>query len=131
MARKKQNHLATVVIDLFLTAQQVLTLNRAWLGNSAHVDVQRDRLEASIWAWTQDRQSRLVEHRSLAGNPFEAADSDELCALLGETRRHVSGHRLPIATGVIDSGDGMTNVEVRCLRAQGGHRAGPRCERPG
>jgi phage terminase large subunit GpA-like protein len=40
---------------------------------TAGVDVQRDRLEASIWAWGQDRRSWLVEHRVLAGNPFDAA----------------------------------------------------------
>ena len=37
---------------------------------TAGVDVQRDRLEASIWAWAQDRQSWLIEHRILVGNPF-------------------------------------------------------------
>nr|WP_188901451.1 terminase gpA endonuclease subunit [Caldovatus sediminis] len=91
---------------------------------TAGVDVQRDRLEASIWAWGQDRQSWLVEHRVLAGNPFEAAVWDELRQLLGETWRHASGHRLPIAMAAIDSGDGMTTAEVYAfVRRAGSGRA--------
>jgi len=87
---------------------------------TAGVDVQRDRLEASLWAWGQDRQSWLVEHRILVGNPFEAAVWDELRALLGETWRHASGHRLPIAMAAIDSGDGMTTAEVYAFVRRGG-----------
>jgi phage terminase large subunit GpA-like protein len=91
---------------------------------TAGVDVQRDRLEASLWAWGQDRQSWLVEHRVLAGNPFEAAVWEELRLLLGETWRHASGHRLPIAMAAIDSGDGMTTAEVYAfVRRAGASRA--------
>ena len=79
---------------------------------TAGVDVQRDRLEASIWAWGKDRQSWLIEHRVLSGNPFERAVWEDLRLLLGETWRHESGHRLPIAMAAIDSGDGMTTAEV-------------------
>jgi phage terminase large subunit GpA-like protein len=79
---------------------------------TAGVDVQRDRLEASLWAWGADRQSWLVEHRVLAGNPFEAAVWDELRGLLGETWRHASGHSIGVAMAAIDSGDGMTTAEV-------------------
>jgi phage terminase large subunit GpA-like protein len=55
---------------------------------TAGVDIQRDRLEASVWAWGQDRRSWLVEHRVLVGNPFETMVWDELRALLSETWRH-------------------------------------------
>jgi phage terminase large subunit GpA-like protein len=91
---------------------------------TAGVDVQRDRLEASLWAWGQDRQSWLVEHRVLAGSPFEAAVWEELRLLLGETWRHASGHRLPVAMAAIDSGDGMTTAEVYAfVRRAGAGRA--------
>jgi phage terminase large subunit GpA-like protein len=91
---------------------------------TAGVDVQRDRLEASVWAWGRDRQSWLVEHRVLAGNPFEAAVWDELRLLLGETWRHESGHRLPVAMAAVDSGDGMTTAEVYAfVRRAGAGRA--------
>jgi phage terminase large subunit GpA-like protein len=91
---------------------------------TAGVDVQRDRLEASIWAWAQDRQSWLIEHRILVGNPFEAAVWDELRGLLGETWQHASGHRLGLAMAAIDSGDGMTTAEVYAfVRRAGAGRA--------
>jgi phage terminase large subunit GpA-like protein len=79
---------------------------------TAGVDVQRDRIEASVWGWGCDRQSWLVEHRILVGNPFEAAVWADLRALLEERWRHESGHLLPIARAAIDSGDGMTTAEV-------------------
>jgi phage terminase large subunit GpA-like protein len=60
----------------------------------------------------------------LAGNPFEAAVWEELRLLLGETWRHASGHRLPIAMAAIDSGDGMTTAEVYSfVRRAGAGRA--------
>jgi phage terminase large subunit GpA-like protein len=91
---------------------------------TAGVDVQRDRLEASIWAWGQDRQSWLIEHRVIAGNPFEAAVWEELRLLLDDTWQHASGHRLPIAMAAIDSGDGMTTAEVYAfVRRMGSGRA--------
>ncbi|SHJ13222.1 Phage terminase large subunit (GpA) [Roseomonas rosea] len=88
------------------------------------MDVQRDRLEASIWASAQDRRSWLIEHRILVGNPFEAAVWDELRGMLGETWRHASGHRLGLAMTAIDSGDGMTTAEVYAfVRRAGAGRA--------
>ena len=76
------------------------------------VDVQRDRIEASIWAWGRDRQSWLVDHRVLPGNPFEAAVWADLRTLLDEQWRHESGQRLGLSMTAIDSGDGMTTAEV-------------------
>ena len=75
-------------------------------------DVQRDRIEASVWAWGRDRQSWLIEHRIIAGNPFEAAVWTELRAMLDEQWRHESGQRLGLSMTAIDSGDGMTTAEV-------------------
>jgi phage terminase large subunit GpA-like protein len=87
---------------------------------TAGIDVQRDRLEASIWAWGADRQSWLVEHRVLAGAPHQPAVWEELRGLLGERWSHASGHLLPIALAAIDSGDGMTTAEVYAFVRRGG-----------
>ena len=79
---------------------------------TAGVDVQRDRLEASIWGWGEDRQSWLVEHRVLYGNPFELAVWCDLEGMLGEVWTHASGHSMTLMLAAIDSGDGMTTAEV-------------------
>jgi phage terminase large subunit GpA-like protein len=79
---------------------------------TAGVDVQRDRLEVSVWAWGRDRQSWLVDHRLLAGNPFESAVWEELRLLVNEAWRHESGRWMPVALTAIDSGDGVTTGEV-------------------
>ena len=79
---------------------------------TAGVDVQCDRVEASIWAWGRAKQSWLVDHRIIPGNPFERAVWDELRGLLGETRRYEGGQQLGISMTAIDSGDGMTTAEV-------------------
>ena len=88
---------------------------------TAGVDVQRDRLEVSVWGWGRDRQSWLADHRILPGNPFEAQLWDDLRAMLGETWEHESRHRLPVSLAAIDSGDGMTTAEVYLfVRGTGG-----------
>jgi phage terminase large subunit GpA-like protein len=87
---------------------------------TAGVDVQRDRLEISVWAWGADRQSWLVEHRVLAGAPHQPAVWDELRGMLGERWRHAAGNLLPIAIAAIDSGDGMTTSEVYAFVRRGG-----------
>jgi len=88
------------------------TIPQAGLFLTAGVDVQRDRLEASIWAWGRGKQSWLVDHRILAGNPFEKAVWQELRQLLSETWRHASGQCIGLSMTAIDSGDGMTTAEV-------------------
>lgn len=87
---------------------------------TAGVDVQRDRLEASVWAWGADRQSWLVEHRVLDGAPHLPAVWAALRGMLGERWRHASGHLLPIAIAAIDSGDGLTTAEVYAFVRRGG-----------
>jgi phage terminase large subunit GpA-like protein len=90
---------------------------------TAGVDVQRDRLEASVWGWGRDKQSWLIDHRILPGNPFEAGVWADLRKLLDDRWRHESGHLLPIARAAIDSGDGMTTAEVYAFVRAYGPRA--------
>lgn len=89
---------------------------------TAGADVQRDRIEASVWAWGFDRQSWLVTHRVLDGNPFERAVWDKLRALLDEQWEHESGRPMGISVTAIDSGDGMTTPEVYSFARSTGPR---------
>ena len=79
---------------------------------TAGVDVQRDRIEVSVWAWGRDKQSWLIDHRILPGNPFEAAVWRDLRAVLGEQWRHESGAMMGLSMTAVDSGDGTTTAEV-------------------
>ena len=87
---------------------------------TAGADVQRDRIEVSVWAWGFDRQSWLIVHRVLEGNPFEAAVWAKLTELLNESWRLDSGRPMGLSMTAIDSGDGMTTAEVYAyVRAAG------------
>ncbi len=88
------------------------TVPRDGLLLTAGIDVQRDRLEASVWAWGRDRRSFLVEHRVLDGAPHRPEVWASLRAMLAERWVHATGHRLSIAMAAIDSGDGLTTAEV-------------------
>ena len=88
------------------------TVPQGGLFLTAGVDVQRDRLEASVWAWGVGKQSWLIDHRVISGNPYETAIWNELRALIDETWRHESGRQLGVSMTAIDSGDGMTTAEV-------------------
>ncbi len=71
---------------------------------TAGADVQKDRIEVSVWAWGRGLESWLVEHVVLDGGPGEAAGWRGLTALLGQTWPHASGARLGLARLAIDSG---------------------------
>ncbi|ACI98695.1 phage terminase large subunit family protein [Rhodospirillum centenum] len=80
---------------------------------TAGADVQRDRIEVSVWAWGRGRESWLVDHRVLMGDPFDAAVWRNLSALLAETFPHAAGPSLPITMVAIDAGDGVTMEAVK------------------
>ena len=71
---------------------------------TAGADVQKDRIEVSIWAWGRGLESWLVDHVIIDGGPGEAATWARLSALLGETWPHASGVRLDLARLGIDTG---------------------------
>lgn len=80
---------------------------------TAGVDVQRDRLEVSIWAWGCGKESWAVEHRLIFGAPESPQVWRDLEACLAEVRtRSGDGARLPVACTFIDSGDGVTTRDV-------------------
>lgn len=71
-------------------------------------DVQKDRIEVSIWAFGRGKQAWLVEHRVLMGRPLEGGARDavwkRLAEMLDETWTHASGAALALARFALDTG---------------------------
>ena len=67
-------------------------------------DVQKDRIEASVWAFGRGKESWLVEHRVLMGDTSRDAVWSRLGDMLGETWTHASGAALPLARFALDTG---------------------------
>jgi phage terminase large subunit GpA-like protein len=80
------------------------TVPQGGLFLTAGADVQKDRIEVSIWAWGRGLESWLIDHLVIDGGPGEAATWARLSGLLGETWPHVSGVRLGLARLGIDTG---------------------------
>ncbi len=71
---------------------------------TAGADVQRDRIEVSIWAWGRGLESWFVDHVVIDGGPEHAGTWASLTTLLGRTWPHASGARLGLAKLAIDTG---------------------------
>lgn len=67
-------------------------------------DVQKDRIEASIWAFGRGKASWLVEHRVLMGDTARDAVWKRLSELIDETWTHESGNQVPLARFALDTG---------------------------
>jgi phage terminase large subunit GpA-like protein len=67
-------------------------------------DVQKDRIEASIWAFGRGKESWLVEHRVLMGDTARDAVWKRLGELIAETWTHTSGAQVPLARFALDTG---------------------------
>ena len=80
------------------------TVPKGGLLLTAGVDIQKDRIEASIWAWGKDKESWLVEHRVIDGDTSRADVWDELTGMLSETWSHASGVQMPLKRLAVDSG---------------------------
>ncbi len=84
---------------------------------TAGADVQRDRIEVSVWAWGRGLESWLVDHRVLEGTPGEEAVWRQLDALLRTTWPHARGPSLAIAKLAIDTGYETAAVYAWARRA--------------
>jgi phage terminase large subunit GpA-like protein len=71
---------------------------------TAGADVQKDRIEADVWAWGRGLESWLVDHIVIEGGPGDPDCWQTLTDLLGRTWAHASGQHLTIARFAIDSG---------------------------
>lgn len=67
-------------------------------------DIQKDRIEVSIWAFGRGRETWLVEHRVLIGDTARAAVWNELGGVLSEQWTHASGALLPLTRLGLDTG---------------------------
>jgi len=67
-------------------------------------DVQKDRIEASVWAYGRGKESWLVEHRVLMGDTARDAVWKRLAEMLAETWTHASGAQMPLARFALDTG---------------------------
>ncbi|GAB4112447.1 MAG: phage terminase large subunit family protein [Tibeticola sp.] len=67
-------------------------------------DVQKDRIEASIWAFGRGKASWLVEHRVLMGDTARDAVWKRLAELVAERWTHASGAAMPLARLALDTG---------------------------
>ena len=84
-----------------------------WVGRiTVGADVQRDRIEASIWGWGEGMRSVLIEHRVFHGDPAGEAIWKELDDFLGEEWEKPSGKRLRSSKLAIDTGDGHSTTDV-------------------
>ncbi len=67
-------------------------------------DVQKDRIEVSIWAYGRGKESWLIEHRVLMGDTAREAVWKQLAHVLAERWTHASGALIPLARLALDTG---------------------------
>jgi phage terminase large subunit GpA-like protein len=67
-------------------------------------DVQKDRIEVSIWAFGRGKEAWLVEHRVLMGDTARDAVWQRLSELVAETWTHERGAQMPLARFALDTG---------------------------
>ena len=76
------------------------------------VDVQRDRLEASVYGWGIGRECWGIEHRVIYGSPGDRRTWVQLDQLLLKQYKVSNGSTTMIAGTLVDSGDGETATDV-------------------
>lgn len=67
-------------------------------------DVQKDRIEASVWAFGRGKTSWLVEHRVMMGDTARDEVWKQLALLADETWTYASGPQIPLARFALDTG---------------------------
>lgn len=83
------------------------------------VDVQSNRLEASIWGWGDSFESFVVCHRIMYGDPKQNEVWSQLDVLLMELFHTQDGRDLRVMCTLVDSGDGqMTDTVYQYTKAR-------------
>lgn len=77
---------------------------------TAGVDVQKDRLEASIWAWGERKESWLIDHRVYLGDTARDDVWGNISKLLAEEWPHEGGAKIPVWAIAVDSGFATNEV---------------------
>lgn len=70
----------------------------------AGADVQKDRIEVSVWAFGRGKESWLIEHRVLMGDTARDTVWKALAAMLAEQWTHACGAQMPLARLALDTG---------------------------
>ncbi len=91
---------------------------------TAGADVQKDRIEVSVWAWGRGLESWLVDHLVIEGGPEHSLSWARLSALLGRTWPHAHGAQLGLARLAVDTGYEAPAVYA-WARAQGHAQVAP------
>lgn len=68
------------------------------------VDVQGDRLEASIWGYGRNQESWLIDHQEIYGDPLDDVVWQQLKSLVTKPYQNESGASLRIRATCIDTG---------------------------
>ena len=71
---------------------------------TAGADVQKDRIEVSVWAFGRGKESWLVEHRVLMGDTARNEVWQSLAGVLHETWTHETGCQLSMVRLALDTG---------------------------
>lgn len=79
---------------------------------TAGVDVQRDRLEVSVWGFGANMESWAVSHTALIGDPLNLELWERLKAFLAQPVETSDGREGRIYAACIDSGDGYSTQAV-------------------
>lgn len=79
---------------------------------TAGVDVQRDRLEVSVWGFGANMESWAISHTALVGDPLSAGLWEQLQAFLAQPVTTADGREGRIYAACIDSGDGYSTQAV-------------------
>jgi phage terminase large subunit GpA-like protein len=82
-------------------------------------DVQKDRIEVTVWGFGRNRERWLVEHRVLPGDTARAKVWADLEAMFGETWEHESGAEMAVRDWGIDS-SAFTAEVYAFVRTQAG-----------
>ncbi len=83
-------------------------------------DVQKDRLEVSVWGWGRNNESWLIEHRILDGDTSRPEVWGLLDLMTAETWRHANGVDLPLSRFGIDTGYATQEVYAWARRQRPG-----------
>jgi phage terminase large subunit GpA-like protein len=77
---------------------------------TAGADVQKDRIEISVYAWGRGKESWLIDYVVFAGSPELPQVWAMVSEFLNQTYRHESGLDMPIVRFAIDSGHATQQV---------------------
>lgn len=89
---------------------------------TAGVDVQDNRIEASIIGWGRDDESWVIQHRTLYGDPSTPQIWTNLDSVLLQNFITADGRELPIRGSAVDSGGHYTNSVYQYAKKNIGRR---------